>query len=241
MEDFRLVQQTVVVACTLAKLRCIVARITGNNTVYQGAVNSARLFEPDTESVGQFPKVDILADTLFQVLAVLENELAREDDEAFVGCSLKMLVAVIQKLRKLAGIGTCRLVVEFAGGIEGYTCFGGIGDNETYLGLFRKFQVLIELGVRVEAAGDNVDQVHAVYRLAVQQALQIQVIQAVLLVEPFNHALFDRLHNHHGTVEIGLLVSFPDNPLDKGPEEVAFSELDNFFGVSLRLGGGSSV
>ena len=80
-----------------------------------------------------------------------------------------------------------------------------------------------------------------VHGLAVLETLEIQVIQAVLLVEPADHALLDGLDHDDGAVEIGFLVGLPYDPLDERAEEVALTELDDLLGVLFRLRGGSSV
>ena len=55
------------------------------------------------------------------------------------------------------------------------------------------------------------------------------MIEAVLGIEPIHHTSFYRLHYDNRTVEIGLLVHIPDNPIYECTEEVAFSELNNLF------------
>ena len=241
MEDLGLVQQMVVIAGTLAQLRGGITRITRDDAVHEGAVHTARVLEPVPETFPEVPQVDVLADALLQVLAVLEDQLAREDDEALVHRSIEVLVAVIEELGELARIGGSRRIVQLAGRIEGDARLGGVGDDEAHFRLLGELQVGLEVLVGIDAPADDVDQVHAVHGLSVLEALEVQVIEAVLLVEPADHALLDRLDDDHGGVEIGFLVGLPDNPLDKRAEEVAFTELDDLFGVLFRLRGGSSV
>ena len=235
VEDFGLVEQVVLVAGALAELCGRVAGIARHDAVDQRAVDAAGRQEPVAETVFEAPVVDILENALFQVLAIFEDEFAREEDEAFGLVALEVGVAVMQQLREFARIGSGRAVREAAGGIEGDARFGGVGDDEADVGLFREGEIRVEIFVGVDAARDDVDQVDAVDRLSSLQALQVEMIQAVLLVEPFDHSLFDGLDHDDGAVKVRFLVGFPDDPFDEGAQEVAFAELDHFFGVGLRL------
>ena len=53
------------------------------------------------------------------------------------------------------------------------------------------------LGVRVESTADAVDSREFVDRFSIKSSLEVDVIEAVLLIEPVHHPLFDRLNNHH--------------------------------------------
>ena len=89
VEDLGLVQQMVVITGTLAQLGGGIARITRDDAVHERAVHAAGVLEPVPEALSEVPQVDVLADALLQVLAVLEDQLAREDDEALVHRPLK--------------------------------------------------------------------------------------------------------------------------------------------------------
>ena len=241
VEDLALVQQMVVIAHAFAKLGGGVPRITRDDAVHKRRIHAAGRLKPVAEALSKVPQVDVLADALLQVLAVLEDEFARENDESLVRSTLEVLVAMVQQLRQLAGIGRGGSVVKLAGRVEGDARLGRVGDDEAHLRLLGELQVTLEVLIGAQAPADDVDQVHAVHGLPVLQALQVQVIQAVLLVEPADHALLDGLDNDHGAVEIGFLIGLPDDPFDERAEEVPFSELDDLFGVLFRLRGGSSV
>ena len=85
----------VVIAHTLAQLRGGIPRIPRDDTVHERRIHAAGLLEPGAEIRTQVPQVDVLADALLQVLAVLEDELAREDDETLRLVTLEVLPAVI--------------------------------------------------------------------------------------------------------------------------------------------------
>ena len=99
MEDLGLVQQMVVIAHAFAQLRGGIPRITRDDAVHERTVHAAGLLEPGAEILTQVPQVDILTDAFLQMLAVFEDELAREDDESLGLVALEVLPAVIQELR----------------------------------------------------------------------------------------------------------------------------------------------
>ena len=235
VEDFGLVKKVVVVTGALAEFGGVVTGITGHNAVYEGGVYTAGVFEPCAELFAEVPQLDVLTDAFLEVLAVFEDELAGEDDKALVCGAFEILEAVIEKLGELAGIAACGLVGELAGGIEGDAGLGGVGNHKTDFGLFGKFEVSLKVLVGVEAAGNHVNEVQAVHGLTVLKALEVEVIEAVLLVEPAYHTFLDGLDNHHGTAKVRLLVGLPDNPLDECTKEVSFSKLNHFFSVLLCL------
>ena len=235
VEDFSLVQQVVLVAHALAQLGGIIARITRDDAVHQRAVHAAGGLEPFRETFSQFPQVDVLADAFLQVLAVFEDQLAREEDHALGRIALEELVPMVQELGQFAGIGRSGGILELAGRIEGDTRLGGVGDDETHLRLLGQLHISLEISIGIDTPADNIDQVHAVHRLAVQESLEVQMIQAVLLVQHVDHTTVDGLDHYDGSVKVRLLVGFPDNPLDESPQEVAFAELDDLLGILFRL------
>ncbi len=169
------------------------------------------------------------------MLAVFEYQLAREEDHALGRIALEELVPMVQELGQFAGIGGRGGILELAGRIEGDARLGGIGDDETHLRLLGQLHISLEIGIGVDSPADDINQVHAVHRLAVQESLEVQMIQAVLLVQHIDHSAVDGLDHHDGSVKVRLLVGFPDDPLDESPQEVAFAELDDLLGILFRL------
>ena len=63
------------------------------------------------------------------------------------------------------------------------------------------------------------------------------VIQAVLTVEPLYHTFVNRLNDYYRTVEVGLGVHVPYNPINESTKEITFTKLDDLFGrYALRRG-----
>ena len=54
------------------------------------------------------------------------------------------------------------------------------------------------------------------------------MVEAVLAVEPVNHTALDGLNHNHRTVEVGLLVHVPYNPVNESTEEVTLTKLNDF-------------
>ena len=53
------------------------------------------------------------------------------------------------------------------------------------------------LRVRVESTADAVDSREFVDWFSIESSLEIDVIEAVLLIEPVHHSSFDWLYDHH--------------------------------------------
>ena len=83
------------------------------------------------------------------------------------------------------------------------------------------------LCVGVEGTADGINTCQRVDWLTIFFSLQIQVIEAILSVEPVNHAVFNRLNYNDRSVEVCLLIHVEDNPVNKGTEKITFSKLDD--------------
>jgi len=178
--------------------------------------------------------VDILQNALLQLLTIVEDEFARQNDEAFGRVALEIFITVMEQLHEFAGIRCGGLVGELARGVKNDARLGGVGDHETHFGLFGELQIIIKILVRVNATADYVDEFHGVNGIAVAvETLDIDVIEAVLVGEVFDFAARPRLHSHDRAVEIGLLVGLLDNPFHKSAEKIALAYLNHLFGVGV--------
>ena len=54
------------------------------------------------------------------------------------------------------------------------------------------------------------------------------MIEAVLTVQPINHTASQWLNYNDRTVEVGLLVHVPYNPVNECTQEVTLAKLDDF-------------
>ena len=98
VEDFRLNNQVVVVTDFVLNLCYVLAREAGNDTVHERCAHVVVFLEPLLEcliicSKIVFPQLDILADTVFEVVAVQENELARHENQTLRRVAVKGLEA----------------------------------------------------------------------------------------------------------------------------------------------------
>ena len=227
LEDLGLNDQVVHVVDLLLDTCDIFAREARHDAVHEGCAHVVVQFKPFLELLVVlaeivFPQLDILADALLQMVSVQENQLARHDDEAFLRVAAESLEAAVEQLCQFARIARCGRVAQFAGRVERDARLGGVGDDETDLGLVCQSHERCVLCVRVQRAADHVDTVHAVHGLAVLTTLQVHVVQAILAVQPFCHTFLDRLNHYNAAVEAGLLVHVPYDPIHECAEEIAF-------------------
>ena len=104
---------------------------------------------------------------------------------------------MVQELDQLAGVGGGGGIVKPAGGVEGDAGLGRVGDYEAYLRLLGQFHICVEVAVRVDAAADDVYHLYGVHLPALIDALKVQVVESVLLVEHVHHAFLNGLYDHY--------------------------------------------
>ena len=56
------------------------------------------------------------------------------------------------------------------------------------------------------------------------------MIETVLTIEPVNHTALDGLNYNNRSIEVGLLIHVPDNPIYKCTKEITLAKLDDLFG-----------
>lgn len=174
------------------------------------------------------------------MVTIEEDELAREDDETALRIAMEGLEATVEQLGELAGERGGGGVGETTGRVEGDAGLGGVGDDETDLWLFGQRHEGVVLGVGVEGTADDVDTLEKIDGLASLTSLEVDMIETILRVEAFGRATRSGGDDDDGGVEGGLLVHVPDDPVDKATKEVAFAELDDFFGC-YTFGSGQSA
>ena len=211
----------------------IFAREARYDTVNQSCANVVVFLKPLFEALVicseiVFPKLDILADAVFQMVTVQENQLARHKDQTFLRIAVECFVATEEQLNELARISRCRGIREFAGIIKRDSGLGGVRNHETDLRLVGKSHEGCVLAVRIQRTADHVNTLERVDCLAIQTALQIHVIEAVLTVEPLHHSFVNRLNNYYRTVEVRLCVHVPYDPVNKCAKEVTLAKLNDF-------------
>ncbi|CUQ34660.1 Uncharacterised protein [Segatella copri] len=81
------------------------------------------------------PELDILIDTLLEVVTIEEDQLTWHQDHTLGWVALEELVAVEQELNQLAWIRSCRSICKLARVIECDTSLCSVRDDETHLWL----------------------------------------------------------------------------------------------------------
>ena len=203
------------------------------DAVYEGSAYIAVIGKPLLEAliVGAhvfLPKLDILVDALLQVMAIEEDELARHQDHTLGRVALEVFVAVEEELYQLARVRGSWSICKLARVIECDTCLSGVRDDETHLWLLCQCHKSLVLRIWIQATADDVDALQCIDSLAVLLTLEIDVIKTVLTIEPVYHTLSQWLHYDNRTVEVGLLIHVPYNPIYECTEKVTFTKLDDF-------------
>lgn len=82
--------EVVAIAHFLLNLSNLLAWETGNDTVYQGSIDTTALVEPLLEVCGQLPQLNVLVDAVLQYVAIEENQPQGKMINPFVGSPLKV-------------------------------------------------------------------------------------------------------------------------------------------------------
>ena len=235
VEGFALYDEVVGIGDALLNVSNFLTWEAGNDTIDEGGADVAVVGEPLEEVrivVGKvgLPEFYVLKDALFEFMAIEEDEFAGHDDESLGGVGIEGLEAMVEELCEFARIGGTWCVGEAASGIKGDACLSGVGDDEAYLGLLGEGHVSLELGVGVEGSADDINALESVDGLSVETSLEVDVVEAILAVEPIDHTALDGLYDDDAGVEVGALVHVADDPINEATEEVAFAKLDDAFG-----------
>ncbi len=150
MEYLSGVNKLVFISDDLRKLLGFVSGIACADSVNKGIAEVVVVIEPVNEIVAKLPKLGILQNTFLEVIGVVVNKLAREQNEAVKA----RLEALIQKCSELCGIGLRRCIGKLFCAEVFNACLGGIGDNNTKVGVMSKLQISLIVNVRVDCTGD---------------------------------------------------------------------------------------
>ncbi len=203
------------------------ARIAGHDAVDERRAERVGALDPRCEAGAEVPVRDVPQDALLELLAVMVDEFAREDDEALLGRAAEGDEALVEEARQLRGEARGRPVVVFARGIVGDARLGRVGREEAEVRIRRVREEGAEVDVGVDAAGDGRDDAPVVHLLSVLKTAQIERVKSLLPVDRVADevAAGDRLHEADLAVEAGLLVETVKEVIDERAEEVALAEL----------------
>ena len=206
---------------------------TWNDTVYESSAYVAVVGEPLLEAFVvsahvTLPKLNVLIDALLQVVAIEEDQLTRHQNHTLSWVALEELVAMEQQLYQLTRIRSSRSISKLARIIECDTSLSCVRDDETHLWLLCQSHKGLVLRIWIECTANHVDTLKSIDGLTILLTLKVYMVEAVLTVQPVNHTASQRLNDNNRTVEVGLLVHIPYNPVNKCAKEVALTKLDNF-------------
>ena len=240
-EDFADVQRLIGVAVGLFQSSQLL-RVTDaarDDAVHQSGAEGVGVVHPVDEGSVEVPVLSVVVAALLQLLAVVVDQLAGQDDQTLVGSALECGVALVQHAgqlcREAVGGNLIKLAVALRIGDAG---LGGVGDDDLEIlraGQSQNF-VPLALGVGADAVGDAGDDALCIDLLALLAAAQVQGVQALLLVHPVRHLgeVGDGLHQLDLAVEASLLVGDVDKVIHECAQEIALAELHHLNGCVLE-------
>ena len=190
----------------------------GDDAVDERGAEHALVFDPCRE-FRVVPVGNVLEDALLEVVAVVLDQLARNEDEALAVRRLARLEELCDLERERVGV----LAVFDSG-------FGRVRDDEAK-GF--KLHRLLDLGPVAAGAEHLLDRAvlfDDLDGLAALDSAQARMVEAVAVVEDFGRRgefVADRLDDAHRAVEVCVVVHLLHHPVDEAAEEVALSELKN--------------
>ena len=241
MVQLGLHDQVVVVADLLLDLVDRIARESRNDAVHERIAEVAVPLYPVDELLPQPVVLGVLDDILVQRGAVVLDQLAADDAQTLRRIAVEVLEALVEQRGHLGGIGLGRAGRQVVALLVADTGLGGVRDGDLELGREEIALVLFILHVWVERIHHALHQTHVLGRPLVLDALQIDMVHVVLLVQQVDHAqhlalgIDDRLTDSHTGIHHPLFIGDIDLPVHEGAQKVAFAELEDLHGAVLLL------
>ena len=193
----------------------------GNDAVNQRGAENVVLFQPGKELIAQIPLLRGLEHGVAQMIAVIVDQLAGQDDEA----GLAQQEAFVQEAGQLAGVGGLGLIVVLVrAGIDDAR-FGGVADDEAQGVDLGQIQIALEIGVGLHGFQHRAHDLHLFHVALFFPAPEHDGVQAVLIPEHLAHAPFQGLHDGHAVVAAALGVQVVQHFIHEGAQEAALAEL----------------
>ena len=240
-EHFAHVQNSIVVAVGLFQSGQLL-RVTDtarNDAVHQRGAEGVGGVHPVDECGLQIPILSVVVAALLQLLAVVVDQLAAQDDQTLIGSAVESLVTLEQHAGQLCGeaVGGNLIKLAVALGV-GNAGLSGVGYNSFQILRASQSQNLVPLVINVgaHAVGHAGDHPLCVHLLALFAAAQVQGVQTLLLVDPVCHLgeVADGLHQLDLAVIAGLLVCNIVEIVHESTQEVALAELHHLNGSILQ-------
>ena len=200
----------------------IVLRVAGIDSVNKGVAEHVFRFYPRGKIRSEVPKVDVLQNGFFEIVAVAVDEFAGEKDEA----GEFLFKAPFEQKRDLCRETDGGSILRTVGVGERDARLGGVGENEAERGDFRQREIGVPIVVGLDAAGDDAD-LRGFHTLG---AADNVMIFTPLRREQVAHSLLDRLHDHDFSLPYARVGHLLQHPVRKTAQKTAFPELNDLFG-----------
>ncbi len=210
------------------ELCCAVFRVAGNDPVDQAGEEHVLVGHPAGERLPQVPQLGKLQHNLAQTVAVVLDELARDDLES----GLAQLEAAVEQGGQFAREALLRSIREGIGVGELDAGFGGVGEDELDVVVLGESEVGGVVGIGINRARHHGDDLVALHLFAVELALEQHRVEVVLGTLQCDESAGEGLHNRDTAVEEALVVHLLQLPFDKPAQKVALAELDGTCGQS---------
>ena len=207
IELFSRIQETIVITQLSLQRGRFVARVTGHDTVNQRRAEAVCLVKPLDKGGRQRPLPGIAQDEFAQRVTVVVNQLARNNDPAFIRCTVEVAITLKQQSRQLRRVAHRRGIVESVTRVVADTRFGGVRENKAHIRIVRQFQERIILAVDVDLPVNRADKTALTYRFTLPvQAANDSGIETILSVQRRREVALNRTDDNHTGVKIGMFI-----------------------------------
>ena len=124
-----------------------ITRITGNDAVHQRRTETVSLIQPLNKCFGQCPFLCVAQHQFTQRVAVVVDQLTRNDDPTFIQRAVEMAETFEQQTRQFCRIAYCWRIIKFVARMIANTRFCGVGKDEAHFRIMCKFQEFIVVTV----------------------------------------------------------------------------------------------
>ena len=238
VEIFPFYHVVVDVAEFFAQGREFVARETRDDAVDEGRGVMAILAEVGTESFVHAPCLGKTQQHFLEAVAVVVDELAREDGEAM--SAAKRVITPLEQGEQLPGEGNGGFRFEVDGDVlflEANAGFGRVGDDDFQILRFAIMEEGTIIFIRVHEIVQDIDEAGVAdgFSLLVDP-LEDQGVEAILLFEFLDPAERQGLDDDHMPLILAGIVHLLDEPVDEGAQKIPLAKLHDLDGGGRLLG-----
>ena len=219
--------QIVVKAQFLLNFGNVLTGETRNDAVNESVAEVAVFLHPLHEVGAQFVVLCVAQNILPQGRAVVLNQLAADDAQTLGGVTLEVFEPLVEKGGHLCGVTLGRQSPQVVTLLVADTRLGGVRHGSLQLGREENLLIGLILLVGVEGTLHALHEANVLHGLLVLHALQIDVVEAILLLEHCGHTFVDGLHDGDAVVHNTSLIGEVNLPIYECTQEVTFAKLEN--------------